>query len=73
MLIKLVSGLLGFVSGLIKLLGDRQLIEAGEAKMAAAALKKARTHVRQGRAAMDRIDSDPDYRARVRERFTRDK
>lgn len=66
-----VKVLLNLASGLIKYLGDRQLISAGEAKQAAASLRKAATHVEKGRRAMDRVSSDPDERERVRERFTR--
>lgn len=68
----LLKSVLSVANGLIRFMGDRQLIEAGEAKNAMAALKKAQTHVEKAKAAQDRIDSDPDYRDRVRKRFTRD-
>jgi hypothetical protein len=65
-IIKLV---LGLANKLVGFAGDRQLLEAGEAKNAQKALGAALAAVERAQRTANRVSNDPDYRDSVRDKF----
>lgn len=64
-----LKALLSLAGSVAKIVADRQLISAGEAKAVAKGLQNATDTLDKARRRIDAVRADPDERERLRDRF----